>query len=137
MRVCREENAKTIVFFLLFYSQCPRIRPLGPPILERLTAEFLELFIKHPLNMTKYHKKDRLSAIGCVQNYLLSCFNNLVSCRRSECNSPDTKLTAKALTMAFASRARQKGVIFHSDQGTHYTSRKFRQRFWRYQIKKV
>ena len=30
-------------------------------------------------------------------------------------NSPDTKLTAKALTMAFESRGRPKGVMFHSD----------------------
>jgi putative transposase len=33
-------------------------------------------------------------------------------------HSPDTKLTAKALTMAFESRGRPKGVMFHSDQGS-------------------
>jgi putative transposase len=49
--------------------------------------------------------------------------------------SPDTKLTAKALTMAYESRGKPKGVIFHSDQGSHYTSRKYRQMLWRYQIK--
>ncbi|WP_273050836.1 IS3 family transposase, partial [Pseudoalteromonas sp.] len=49
-------------------------------------------------------------------------------------NSPDTKLTAKALTMAFESRGRPKGVMFHSDQGSTYTSRKYRQLLWRYQI---
>ena len=48
--------------------------------------------------------------------------------------SPDTKLTAKALSMAFESRNRPKGVMFHSDQGSHYTSRNFRQLLWRYQI---
>ena len=48
--------------------------------------------------------------------------------------SPDTKLTAKALTMAYESRGKPKGVIFHSDQGSHYTSRKYRQMLWRYQI---
>jgi len=50
-------------------------------------------------------------------------------------NSPDTKLTAKALTMAFESRGRPKGVMFHSDQGSTYTSRNYRQLLWRYQIK--
>ncbi len=49
-------------------------------------------------------------------------------------NSPDSELTMQALMMAYESRGKPKGVIFHSDQGTHYTSRKFRQRLWRYQI---
>ena len=41
----------------------------------------------------------------------------------------------KALMMAFESRGRPKGVLFHSDQGCHYTSKSFRQRLWRYRIK--
>lgn len=49
--------------------------------------------------------------------------------------SPDSKLTINALRMAFESRNRPKGVMFHSDQGSHYTSLKFRQQLWRYQIK--
>ena len=49
--------------------------------------------------------------------------------------SPDSNLTAKALTMAFESRRRPQSVMFHSDQGSHYTSLKFRQFLWRYQIK--
>jgi putative transposase len=49
-------------------------------------------------------------------------------------NSPDSELTMQALMMAYESRGKPKDVIFHSDQGTHYTSRKFRQRLWRYQI---
>ena len=48
--------------------------------------------------------------------------------------SPDSELTSKALTMAFESRGKPTGLMFHSDQGCHYTSRKFRQRLWRYQI---
>ncbi len=48
--------------------------------------------------------------------------------------SPDSELTCQALTMAFESRGKPKGVMFHSDQGSHYTSRKFRQRLWRYQL---
>jgi len=48
--------------------------------------------------------------------------------------SPDSVLTTQALCMAFESRGRPKGVMFHSDQGSHYTSRKFRQQLWRYQI---
>lgn len=49
--------------------------------------------------------------------------------------SPDSQLTVKALKMAYESRERPTGVMFHSDQGTHYTSRKYRQALWRYQIK--
>ena len=50
-------------------------------------------------------------------------------------NSPDTGLTIKALMMAYESRGRPKGLMFHSDQGMHYTSKKYRQLLWRYQIK--
>jgi len=37
--------------------------------------------------------------------------------------------------MAFEARGRPQSVMFHSDQGSHYTSIKFRQYLWRYQIK--
>jgi putative transposase len=50
-------------------------------------------------------------------------------------NSPDSRLTGDALSMAFESRGRPDNVMFHSDQGSHYTSLKFRQLLWRYQIK--
>jgi len=49
--------------------------------------------------------------------------------------SPDTVLTTKALTNAFEARGRPNGLLFHSDQGSHYTSIKFRQTLWRMQIK--
>ena len=48
--------------------------------------------------------------------------------------SPNTELTVQALTMAYERRGKPKGVMFHSDQGSHYTSRKFRQLIWRYQL---
>lgn len=48
--------------------------------------------------------------------------------------SPDSELTGKALSMAFEARGRPKGVMFHSDQGCHYTSRSFGQLLWRYGI---
>jgi putative transposase len=48
--------------------------------------------------------------------------------------SPDSDLTSKALSHAFESRGRPKEVMFHSDQGSHYTSVKFRQLLWRCQI---
>ena len=48
--------------------------------------------------------------------------------------SPDSELTSKALRMAFEARGKPKGLMFHSDQGMHYTSRKFRQQLWKYQI---
>lgn len=50
-------------------------------------------------------------------------------------DSPDSKLTSKALTMAYESRGKPKGVLFHSDQGCHYTSVKFRQHVWKYRMK--
>ncbi|EMQ2211562.1 DDE-type integrase/transposase/recombinase, partial [Escherichia coli] len=40
-----------------------------------------------------------------------------------------------ALKMAWEIRSKPAGVMFHSDQGSHYTSRQFRQLLWRYQIK--
>lgn len=49
--------------------------------------------------------------------------------------SPESKLTAKALEMAWEARGKPDGVMFHSDQGSHYTSRQFRQLLWRYRIK--
>lgn len=50
-------------------------------------------------------------------------------------NSPNTALTSNALQMAFEARGRPKGLMFHSDQGCHYTSMSYRQLLWRYQIK--
>jgi len=49
--------------------------------------------------------------------------------------SPDSQLTKSALRMAYESRRQPKGVMFHSDQGCHYTSKAFRQQLWHYQIK--
>ncbi|VAW76398.1 Transposase InsO for insertion sequence element IS911 [hydrothermal vent metagenome] len=49
--------------------------------------------------------------------------------------SPDSQLTCDALAMAFEKRGRPTDLMFHSDQGCHYTSHKFRQMLWRYQIK--
>ena len=40
-------------------------------------------------------------------------------------DSPDSALTAKALQMAYQTRLKPSGVLFHSDQGTHYTSKAF------------
>ncbi len=50
-------------------------------------------------------------------------------------HSPDSTLTGKALSMAFEARGKPKDVMYHSDQGCHYTSKQFRQLLWRYQIK--
>ncbi len=50
-------------------------------------------------------------------------------------DSPDSNLTCAALRMAYETRNRPKNVIFHSDQGCHYTSLQFRQALWRYGIK--
>ncbi len=44
------------------------------------------------------------------------------------------KSVAEKAVLSFESRGRPKGLMFHSDQGCHYTSLKFRQTLWRYQI---
>jgi len=49
--------------------------------------------------------------------------------------SPDTNLTCAALRTAYESRGQPKNIMFHSDQGCHYTSIQYRQMLWRYQIK--
>ncbi len=49
--------------------------------------------------------------------------------------SPDAELVVKALDMASEQRERPAGLMFHSDQGGQYASRKFRQQLWRYRIK--
>jgi len=50
-------------------------------------------------------------------------------------DSPDSELTKRALSNAFENRGRPRDVMFHSDQGCHYTSLAFRQLIWKYQIK--
>ena len=48
--------------------------------------------------------------------------------------SPNPHLTAQALSIIFELRGKPKDVMFHSDQGCHYTSKKHKQLLWRYQI---
>jgi len=48
--------------------------------------------------------------------------------------SPDADLVVKALDRAYEMRGRPSGVLFHSDQGSQYSSRHFRQRLWRYRM---
>lgn len=50
-------------------------------------------------------------------------------------DSPDSALTIQALIVAYYSRRCPQGVLFHSDQGCHYTSKAFRQCLWQYQMK--
>jgi len=40
-------------------------------------------------------------------------------------DSPDSILTSSALQMAYHTRFKPSNILFHSDQGTHYTSEKF------------
>jgi putative transposase len=49
--------------------------------------------------------------------------------------NPDADLVIKALDMAYEQRGRPQNVLFHSDQGSQYGSRAFRQRLWRYRFK--
>jgi putative transposase len=47
---------------------------------------------------------------------------------------PDALLAIKALKMAYEQRGGPKDVMFHSDQGSQYGSRNFRQHLWRYRM---
>lgn len=47
---------------------------------------------------------------------------------------PDADLAARALDMACEQRGKPQQVMFHSDQGSQYASRLFRQRLWCYRI---
>ncbi|GAA0486608.1 hypothetical protein GCM10009413_23480 [Tatumella punctata] len=47
---------------------------------------------------------------------------------------PDSALTGKALSMVWEARGKPANLLYHSDQGSHYTSRNFRQLLWIYQI---
>ncbi len=48
--------------------------------------------------------------------------------------NPDADLVIKALDMAYEQRGRPQNVLLHSDQGSQYGSRSFRQRLWRYRF---
>lgn len=45
-------------------------------------------------------------------------------------DSPDTDLTLTVLNRAYEARNQPKRVLFHSDQGSHYTSERFQRRIW-------
>jgi len=47
---------------------------------------------------------------------------------------PDAELVIKALDMAYEQRGKPQQALFHSDQGSQYASRLFRQRLWRYRM---
>ncbi|WP_429165389.1 IS3 family transposase, partial [Aeromonas rivipollensis] len=49
-------------------------------------------------------------------------------------DKPDAELVIKALEMAYQQRGCPSGVLFHSDQGSQYGSRAFRQRLWRHRM---
>ncbi len=49
-------------------------------------------------------------------------------------NRPDADLAVRALEMAYEQRGKPENVMFHSDQGSQYAARKFRQRLWRYRM---
>lgn len=47
---------------------------------------------------------------------------------------PNANLVVAALSMAYMHRGQPRRVMFHSDQGSQYASRLFRQRLWRYRM---
>lgn len=50
-------------------------------------------------------------------------------------SKPDKDLVIKAPDMAYEQRGKPQGLMFHSDQGSQYGSRQFRQRLWRYRMR--
>jgi putative transposase len=50
-------------------------------------------------------------------------------------DSPDSQLTMKALKVAYEARGRPVNLLFHSDQGCHYTSKAFTRLLRRYRIR--
>lgn len=50
-------------------------------------------------------------------------------------SNPDSSLTIKALKRAYENRRRPKGVMVHSDQGCHFTSKAYRKRLKSYGFK--
>ncbi|WP_095964940.1 IS3 family transposase [Pseudomonas sp. ACN5] len=60
------------------------------------------------------------------------CTRRVVGWALSE--KPDADLVIKALDVAYEQRGRPQGLLFHSDQGSQYASRLFRQRLWRYRM---
>ena len=66
----------------------------------------------------------RTQAGFCYLAVVIDLFSrNIVGFAMSD--SPDSKLTIQALKMAYTVRLEPSNVLFHSDQGTHYTSRAF------------
>ena len=49
--------------------------------------------------------------------------------------SPDSNLTCAALRFAYESRGRPEKVLFHSDQGCHYSSKQFRKMLSKFDMK--
>lgn len=47
---------------------------------------------------------------------------------------PDAELVIKVLDMVYEQRGKPQKVLFHSDQGSQFASRLFRQRLWRYRM---
>ena len=58
--------------------------------------------------------------------------SKIVPCIR---RCPDAELVIKALDVAYEQRGKPQGLLFHSDQGSQYGSRNFRQRLWRYRMR--
>ena len=66
----------------------------------------------------------RTKACFCYLAVVIDLFSrNIVGFAMSD--SPDSRLTVEALKMAYTVRLNPQNVLFHSDQGTHYTSRTY------------
>ncbi len=68
---------------------------------------------------------------GCRYGSLCAPSGGLGAVEQAGCGS----LVIKALDMAYEQRGRPQGLLFHSDQGSQYGSRQFRQRLWRYRMR--
>eukprot|EP01034_Spumella_vulgaris_P043785 gene43785-54406_t len=74
-----------------------------------------------------YLRKEISRCFGCDQHCLR--FGTLAAARQN------VGADARAHALADAQRGRPQGLLFHSDQGSQYGSRQFRQRLWRYRMR--
>ncbi|EMW3871508.1 IS3 family transposase [Pseudomonas aeruginosa] len=98
-----------------------------PDIPNRLNREFAT---EHP-NQVWCGDITYVWAQGCW-HYLAAVLDLLIGWAFSA--KPDAELVIKALDMAYEQRGKPQQVLFHSDQGSQYASRLFRQRLWRYRM---
>ena len=83
--------------------------------------------------MRRYHlhlgSREMAVSGGCARSFCPLC------CGLGAVGKPVADLIIKSLEMAYEQRVKPQGLLLHSDQGSQYGSRIFRQRLWRYRMR--